>query len=246
MLCAIEASLAAAEQKLTSRRDVAVGLRTHNPVGYFHVQSLWGSRFDFGRYTAHVFKHLSVGHDVLVVYVTAAIVLGSLPLFLFCVLNRMPLPLLTYCAVLIVIAVGGTHFFTSKPRFLLPAFPLLLPLALHLARSRLRTNVVLLTALAGEPFRGRSYLGGRSVAGARFTVFFEMPRCRAIARIGIWAARCNLRISAQSSTWIIFPPDLDHQDQAGQKIARWVPFDPPSRTSFHPTPRDIVVSVTSL
>ncbi|MFJ9710985.1 hypothetical protein [Streptomyces sp. NPDC101234] len=125
-----------------------VGLRTHNPTGYFHVQSLWGSRFDFGRYTAHMFKHLVVGHDTLVVYLTAAIILGSVLLFVFCVLNRMPLPLLAYCAVLIVIAVGGTHFFTSKPRFLLPAFPLLLPLARHLARSRLRTLVVLLTALA--------------------------------------------------------------------------------------------------
>ncbi|MEU5630499.1 hypothetical protein ACH47C_03105 [Streptomyces rishiriensis] len=135
-----------------------VGLRTHDPVGYFHVQSLWGSRFDFGHYTAHMFKHVIVGHDTLVVYVTAAIVLGSLLLFVFCVLNRMPLPLLTYCAVLMVIALGGTHFFTSKPRFLLPAFPLLLPLAVHLARSRLRTVVVLLTALAGVSLFYGTYL----------------------------------------------------------------------------------------
>lgn len=124
------------------------GLRTHDPLGYFHVQSLWGSRFDFGRYTARTFKHLIVGHDTLVTYATAAIVLGFLLLFVFCVLNRMPLPLLAYCAVLIVMAVGGAHFFTSKPRFLLPAFPLLIPLARHLARSRLRTLVILLTALA--------------------------------------------------------------------------------------------------
>ncbi|MFF4801269.1 hypothetical protein ACFY1U_23225 [Streptomyces sp. NPDC001351] len=125
-----------------------VGLKTHSPLGYFRVQSLWGSRFDFGRFTAHEFKHLVVGHDVLAVYATAAIVLGFLLLFVFCVLNRMPLPLLAYCAVLIVMAVGGTHFFSSKPRFLLPAFPLLIPLARHLARSRLRTLVILLSSLA--------------------------------------------------------------------------------------------------
>lgn len=125
-----------------------VGLRTHSPLGYFHVQSLWGSRFDFGLYTARTFKHLIVGHDVLVVYATAAIVLGYLLLFVFCILNRMPLPLLAYCAILIVMAVGGTHFFSSKPRFLLPAFPLLIPLARHLARSRLRTLVILLSTLA--------------------------------------------------------------------------------------------------
>ncbi len=135
-----------------------VGLRTHNPAGYFHVQTLWGSRFDFGHYTAHTFRHLIVGHDTLVVYATAAIILGSLLLFLFCALNGQPLPLLAYCAVLIVMAVGGSHFFTSKPRFLLPAFPLLLPLALHLARSRLRTIAVLLTALAGVSLFYGTYL----------------------------------------------------------------------------------------
>ncbi|MEU3340451.1 hypothetical protein [Streptomyces sp. NPDC006668] len=135
-----------------------VGVRTHSLLGYFHVQSLWGSRFDFGHYTAHVFKHLIVGHDTLVVYATAAIVLGFLLLFLFCVLNGLPLPLLTYCGVLIVMAVGGTHFFTSKPRLLLPAFPLLLPLALHLARSRLRTIVVLFTALASVSLFYGTYL----------------------------------------------------------------------------------------
>ncbi|MFF8929496.1 hypothetical protein ACF1AO_19725 [Streptomyces longwoodensis] len=135
-----------------------VGLRTHDPVGYFHVQSQWGSRFDFGGYTAHMFKHLILGRDTLVVHMAAAIVLGSLLLFVFCLLTRMPLPPLTYCAVLIVMAVGGTHFFSSKPRLLLPAFPLLLPLALHLARSRLRTLVVLLTALAGVSFFYGTYL----------------------------------------------------------------------------------------
>lgn len=105
-----------------------------------------------------MFKHLIVGHDTLVVYVAAAIVLGCLLLFVFCLLNRMPLPLLTYCAALIVMAVGGAHFFTSKPRLLLPAFPLLLPLALHLARSRLRTLVVVVTSLAGVSLFYGTYL----------------------------------------------------------------------------------------
>ena len=33
-----------------------------------------------------------------------------------------------------------------------------------------------------------------------FTVFFEIPSLRAIARIAMPSARCNRRISAQSST----------------------------------------------
>lgn len=40
------------------------------------------------------------------------------------------------------------------------------------------------------------------MASARFTVFFEMLSCRAIARTGICSARCSLQISDQSSTEI--------------------------------------------
>jgi hypothetical protein len=68
--------------------------------------------------------------------------------------------------------------------------------------SRKSSQICTSTASTAEPFSGRSYFGGRSCARARFTVFFEMPRCRAIALIGICSARCSLRISAQSSTWI--------------------------------------------
>ena len=70
-----------------------------------------------------------------------------------------------------------------------------------LSSSRICTS----TASTTEPLAGRSYFGGRSLASACFTVFFEMPRCRAIARIGICSARCSLRISAQSSTRITLP-----------------------------------------
>lgn len=56
------------------------------------------------------------------------------------------------------------------------------------------------TASMIEPFRARSYLGGTSEASAFFTVFFEIPSRRAIARIFSPSARCNRRTSAQSST----------------------------------------------
>lgn len=51
-----------------------------------------------------------------------------------------------------------------------------------------------------EPFRARSYRGGADPARAFFTVFFEIPNRRAIARIASPSARCSRRISAQSST----------------------------------------------
>src|SRR5689334_24647052 len=51
-----------------------------------------------------------------------------------------------------------------------------------------------------DPAGLRSYRGGPSEANAARTVFRETPNFRAIALIGNPSARCNRRISAQSST----------------------------------------------
>src|SRR4051794_19337458 len=51
-----------------------------------------------------------------------------------------------------------------------------------------------------EPAGRREYFGGPSAANAALTVFFEHPNTRAITLIGIFSARCNRLISAQSST----------------------------------------------
>ena len=62
--------------------------------------------------------------------------------------------------------------------------------------SRMRGS----TSSTIDPEPGRSYRGGPSEASALLTVFFEHPITRAITLIGISSARCNRRISAQSST----------------------------------------------
>ncbi len=51
-----------------------------------------------------------------------------------------------------------------------------------------------------DPCGDRTYLGGPSDPIADLTVFLEIPNRRAIALIAIPSARCNRRISAQSST----------------------------------------------
>ena len=53
-----------------------------------------------------------------------------------------------------------------------------------------------------EPTGARSYFGGSSAANAARTVFLAKPSRRAIAFTGICSDKCNLRISAQSSTLI--------------------------------------------
>ncbi|MFD4550109.1 hypothetical protein [Streptomyces sp. NPDC058466] len=135
-----------------------VGAQVHSPTGYFGVQAAWGSRFDFGRYTLHMLVHLVTHHNSFSYYVAAWIAFGAVLLFALCVLDRQPLPLLVFSAVLLVMALGSAHYFASRPRLLLPAFPLLFPIALPLSRARPRAVVALLTALAAASFLYGVYL----------------------------------------------------------------------------------------
>ena len=62
--------------------------------------------------------------------------------------------------------------------------------------SRIRGS----NASTADPAGFRTYLGGPSATSAARTVLRETPNVLAIILIGNLSARCNLRISAQSST----------------------------------------------
>ncbi|MET8682180.1 hypothetical protein ABZW18_32565 [Streptomyces sp. NPDC004647] len=127
-----------------------VGWQKGNPVfGYFRVQRKWGSEYDFGRDAWESVRSLVLGQAHLTYSMVVAVAALAVLLFVLLVLDRPPLALIVYSGVLLVIALGGAQYFTSKPRFLLPAFPLLLPVAVGMARARLRTVAVTIGALAG-------------------------------------------------------------------------------------------------
>jgi hypothetical protein len=129
--------------------------------GYFEVQRLWGSRFDFGRGSALFARHLLLHGDRFVFPMTMVLVAAAVVLYGLLLADRAPLPLLVYGGVLLLITLGGSGFFESKPRFLLPAFPLLLPLARALvrtARARPWHAAVVAGALAGLSFAYGAYL----------------------------------------------------------------------------------------
>ncbi|MFI9808757.1 hypothetical protein ACIHEJ_31135 [Streptomyces sp. NPDC052301] len=103
--------------------------------GYFTVQSAWDSRFDFGVGSARFLKALLL-HGGGVVYPAALVIVAAgVLLFALLCLERAPLVLVVFAGVLILLVVGGSGSFSSKPRFLLPAFPLLIPMARALART---------------------------------------------------------------------------------------------------------------
>ncbi|WP_435888574.1 mannosyltransferase family protein [Streptomyces niveus] len=131
-----------------------VGVRVGDPLaGYFAVQDGWRSHFDFGADALSDVRDIVLRPAELASTGTVLIVCAAVLLFALLLVdreNRPPLALLVYAGVLLLITVGGGgSFFESKPRFLLPAFPLLLPLACALTKARPRAAIVVIAALAG-------------------------------------------------------------------------------------------------
>ncbi|MFF7330319.1 hypothetical protein ACIQU5_26965 [Streptomyces sp. NPDC090306] len=139
-----------------------VGRRTGDLFGgYFRVQDLWGSRFDLGQGALGFVRHLLLQGDRFVFPMVLVIVAAGVVLYALLVADRAPLPLVVYSGVLLLVVLGGSGFFGSKPRFLLPAFPLLLPLARALvrtARARPWHATVVVAALAGLSFAYGAYV----------------------------------------------------------------------------------------
>lgn len=139
-----------------------VGRRTGDPLGgYFEVQRRWGSRFDFGQGALEIVRRSLLYGNRFLLPTTLIIVAAGALLYALLLLERAPLPLLVHSGVLLLITLGGSGFFESKPRFLLPAFPLLLPLAravVRTARARPWHATVVVAALAGLSYAYGTYL----------------------------------------------------------------------------------------
>lgn len=134
-----------------------VGLRLGRWDGYFAVQRLWHNEWDGGADTLRRMRELLVyDHtpDLFLVLVTVTLI-GSAVLFALSVWDRQPLPLLVFTGVLLVIVLGSGGVYFPRARFLVPGFPLLLPLALHLSRASRRFRALALsTAVLGSAYCG--------------------------------------------------------------------------------------------
>ncbi|GAA4837369.1 mannosyltransferase family protein [Saccharopolyspora rosea] len=124
-----------------------VGLQTGKPTGYFALQQRgWSSAFDGGVATTRfVVETLTSDKSVLETF-TAWLVLAALVLLVLCFRQRMPWPLLAFATAVVALDLGSDGLMYSKVRLMLPAFPLLIPLAIGLAHRR-RSTAVCTTAL---------------------------------------------------------------------------------------------------
>ncbi|MEU6980259.1 MULTISPECIES: hypothetical protein [unclassified Streptomyces] len=135
-----------------------VGVRLGRWDGYFAVQRLWTNEWDGGAGTLRELRGLLVysRHPQLFLVVVSLVLVVSAGLFLLCVADRQPLPLLVFSGVLLLVVLGSGGVYFPRARFLLPGFPLLLPVALALARARRPAAVLVLTGAA----LSSAWLGG--------------------------------------------------------------------------------------
>ncbi|MET7756008.1 glycosyltransferase family 39 protein [Streptomyces sp. NPDC005389] len=121
-----------------------VGVRQDSATAYFDVQAAWGNSIDGGvalaRFIAGLPWPAALG------LCAALALLGRL--VVLCVRQRQPLPLLLYTIGVVFVSLVGAAYFGSRPRLMMPAFGLLLPPAVALARLRVRTAVPVLGGLA--------------------------------------------------------------------------------------------------
>jgi hypothetical protein len=124
-----------------------VGYQKGDLFGYLDVQDEWGNGFDGGL----AFAQFTLAQATSSPYIggiglAAGAALVAWACYL-CLRLRLPVSLLVYTAVIVLLAMGASGYFGSKPRFLMPAFPLLLPLALRLGRMRSTLRYCILTIL---------------------------------------------------------------------------------------------------
>ncbi|MFI1992255.1 hypothetical protein [Actinoplanes sp. NPDC020271] len=125
-----------------------VGHRLGRADGYFHVQNdAWKMSYDFGQNTIKTTHTLLTKPSALALYVVALVVLIAAALLIILATDRVPWQLTAYSAIILALSFFGDSYYNSKARLLIPAFPLLLPVASGLARARRPIAVVVLGLL---------------------------------------------------------------------------------------------------
>ena len=144
-----------------------VGWRTGTPTGWFDIQRTgWGSQFDGGASLVRfVARTLKSGHEAYDLAVLVTLV-GSIVLLGVAVRMRLPWPVLVYAAAVLITVWCSDGQIHSRVRLLLPAFPLLLPVALALARRRTGTAVAVVVAAA----LASAWFGGYTLTIWRYAI----------------------------------------------------------------------------
>lgn len=144
-----------------------VAHRTGELTGWFALQRQgWNSAFDGGAATVRFgLDVLGSGRSVLEV-VTVAVLVAAIVLAVLSVRLRIAWPLVAYGTLVLVMDLGANGLMNSKARLLLPAFTLLVPYAVGLARRRPGTMVAVLAGVVVAS----SWFGAYSLTGWPYAI----------------------------------------------------------------------------
>ncbi|MGY6018858.1 hypothetical protein [Streptomyces spinosirectus] len=140
-----------------------VGDRMGDLTGYFRLQKgAWAHTFDYGRQTLDVFTSLAVGRTDYLFPCLIEDLIGVLTILLGLLLIpllirlRPPCVLTVYTVLTFALVLGSQQIFGNVSRYLLPAFPLFIPLAVRLRTVGLPLlcGLLAVTAVASGSYAG--------------------------------------------------------------------------------------------
>jgi hypothetical protein len=121
----------------------------HRPGGWFWIEKNLHLGFDWGQSTMLTLKNAIIDGPTASVALTLLVLAAAVALTVWSLTERIPVYLHAYTLVVVLIALTtGPYFFGGKPRFLLPAVLLGLPLARLLAPARTWVLAPLIALLA--------------------------------------------------------------------------------------------------
>ncbi|WP_346117947.1 hypothetical protein [Micromonospora coerulea] len=125
-----------------------IGHRLGRIDGYFHMQeTTWRIGFDGGASTVKALDEMLTQPTRLAFYMSTLLLGLAVVLIALLVLHRYPLPLVIYSIAFFLISIGTENYYWAKGRYLMPAFTLLLPIAMGLGKARRSTVVALFVFL---------------------------------------------------------------------------------------------------
>ncbi|MFT4042553.1 MAG: hypothetical protein QM673_05250 [Gordonia sp. (in: high G+C Gram-positive bacteria)] len=126
-----------------------VWAHTGSPTGWFRIQTQgWDTRVDGGVVTFNFVNDSLVNSSDVAPVATAWIILATLTMVAVAVWARLPWPVLCYGTLVVASIALSSGLMMSRARLLLPAFVLLLPVAIVLARWKTSTAVAVLVPVA--------------------------------------------------------------------------------------------------